>query len=185
MITREDQVTNRPQQAERAPAKDEAVPSPLCPCGEAEQDSADVLRDCRALQQLREELWPTPTPIKEKTVRPARYLKDDRSIHETLRTQSIKASQRRKLITLKLSAMVEHSSLVALSCLTRGDPTMRATSRDLSTPRGSRTRWMTLTLGSFCSSSAVCRTGRRTVLTTRTWRHNNINWTVKNSWYLN
>ena len=43
-----------------------AVPSPLCPCGEAEQDSAHVLQDCRALQQLREELWPSPMPVEEK-----------------------------------------------------------------------------------------------------------------------
>ena len=43
-----------------------AVPSPLCPCGEEEQDTAHVLQDCRNLQALREKLWPEPTPLKQK-----------------------------------------------------------------------------------------------------------------------
>ena len=72
LLSREDQVTilrlrtghNRLRR--HLHRKMKAVPSPLCPCGEAEQDSTHVLQDCRALQQLREELWPTPTPIEEK-----------------------------------------------------------------------------------------------------------------------
>ena len=42
------------------------VPSPMCPCGEAEQDTAHILQDCWGLQLLREETWPRPTTLEEK-----------------------------------------------------------------------------------------------------------------------
>ena len=42
------------------------VPSPMCSCGEAEQDTAHILQDCGDLRLLREETWPRPTPLEEK-----------------------------------------------------------------------------------------------------------------------
>ena len=42
------------------------VPSPMCSCGEEEQDTAHILQDCRTLQMLRMEVWPEPTPLEQK-----------------------------------------------------------------------------------------------------------------------
>ena len=47
-------------------SKLKAVPSPMCPCGEAEQDASHILQDCRNLQQMRKKLWPEPTPLEDK-----------------------------------------------------------------------------------------------------------------------
>ena len=50
------------------------VPSPLCPCGEAEQDTEHVLQYCRNLQQLRKELWPEPVSTNDKLHGPMEVL---------------------------------------------------------------------------------------------------------------
>ena len=46
--------------------KMKVVPSPMCPCGEAEQDTHHILQDCRNFRQLREEMWPDPLPLEKK-----------------------------------------------------------------------------------------------------------------------
>ena len=46
------------------------VPSPMCPCGEAEQDMAHILQDCRSHQLLRAEIWPTPESLYNKLYGP-------------------------------------------------------------------------------------------------------------------
>ena len=42
------------------------VPSPLCPCGLAEQTTEHILQSCPDLQGLRDETWPEPTSLQEK-----------------------------------------------------------------------------------------------------------------------
>ncbi|KAK7105359.1 hypothetical protein V1264_016752 [Littorina saxatilis] len=51
-----------------------AVPSPMCPCGDAEQDAAHILQDCRNLQPLRREIWTRPVPLHEKLHGPVEAL---------------------------------------------------------------------------------------------------------------
>ena len=46
------------------------VPSPMCPCGEAEQTTEHILQDCRNFQHLREDHWPSPTPLQDKLYGP-------------------------------------------------------------------------------------------------------------------
>jgi hypothetical protein len=46
------------------------IPSPMCSCGEAEQDIAHLLQICKNHQALREEIWPLPTTLQEKLYRP-------------------------------------------------------------------------------------------------------------------
>ncbi|KAK7107715.1 hypothetical protein V1264_015589 [Littorina saxatilis] len=50
------------------------VPSPMCSCGEAEQDTAHILRDCRSHQVLREEIWPLPESLHNKLYGPVAAL---------------------------------------------------------------------------------------------------------------
>jgi hypothetical protein len=38
----------------------------MCYCGEAEQDTADILQTCKNHQALREERWSLPTTLQEK-----------------------------------------------------------------------------------------------------------------------
>ena len=47
-----------------------AVPSPVCPCGDAEQDTAHVLEECRNHQLLRKEVWPVPETLHSKLYGP-------------------------------------------------------------------------------------------------------------------
>ncbi|KAK7094292.1 hypothetical protein V1264_007932 [Littorina saxatilis] len=47
-------------------SKLKVVPSPMCPCGEAEQDTHHILQDCGNFQLLRRKMWPEPTPIQDK-----------------------------------------------------------------------------------------------------------------------
>ena len=47
-----------------------AVPSPMCPCGDAEQDTAHVLDECRNHQLLRKEVWPVPETLHSKLYGP-------------------------------------------------------------------------------------------------------------------
>ncbi|KAK7116616.1 hypothetical protein V1264_002269 [Littorina saxatilis] len=46
----------------------------LCSCGEAEQDTAHILRDCRNHQVLREEIWPMPESLHNKLYGPVAAL---------------------------------------------------------------------------------------------------------------
>ena len=55
-------------------AKLKVVPSPMCPCGEAEQDTHHILQDCGTLRQLRRQVWPEPTPIEDKLYGPVASL---------------------------------------------------------------------------------------------------------------
>ena len=50
------------------------VPSPMCPCEEAEQDAAHILQDCRYHRSLREETWPEPTTLQDKLYGPVETL---------------------------------------------------------------------------------------------------------------
>ena len=50
------------------------VPSPMCPCGEAEQTTEHILQECRNLRSLREELWPKPVPLQNKLHGPVEML---------------------------------------------------------------------------------------------------------------
>ena len=71
-LTRQDQViifrlrTGHCRLNQHLHRKMKAVPSPLCSCGEAEQDTHHILQDCGALGQLRKEMWPSPIPTEEK-----------------------------------------------------------------------------------------------------------------------
>ena len=47
-------------------SKLKVVPSPMCPCGEAEQDTHHILQECRNFQRQRRKMWPEPTPIEDK-----------------------------------------------------------------------------------------------------------------------
>ncbi|KAK7093030.1 hypothetical protein V1264_008689 [Littorina saxatilis] len=47
-------------------SKLKVVPSPMCPCEEAEQDTHHILQDCGNFQLLRRKMWPEPTPIQDK-----------------------------------------------------------------------------------------------------------------------
>ncbi|KAK7105354.1 hypothetical protein V1264_016747 [Littorina saxatilis] len=49
-----------------------AVPAPMCPCGEGEQDAAHILQDFRNIQSLRSETWSRPTPLQDKCTDPWR-----------------------------------------------------------------------------------------------------------------
>jgi hypothetical protein len=42
------------------------IPSLMCSCGEAEQDTAHILQTGKNHQALREEIWPLPTTLQEK-----------------------------------------------------------------------------------------------------------------------
>ncbi|XP_062579709.1 uncharacterized protein LOC134241701 [Saccostrea cucullata] len=42
------------------------IPSPMCPCGEADQNTEHLLQHCRIHQALRNNTWPTPTTLQEK-----------------------------------------------------------------------------------------------------------------------
>lgn len=42
------------------------IPSPMCPCGEAEQDTEHFLQTCKSHQALRTKIWETPTTIRDK-----------------------------------------------------------------------------------------------------------------------
>jgi hypothetical protein len=42
------------------------IPSLMCSCGEAEQDTFHILQTCKNHQALREEIWPLPTTLQEK-----------------------------------------------------------------------------------------------------------------------
>ena len=46
------------------------APSPMCPCGEAEQDAAHILQECGSHHLLREEMWPTQEPLYNKLYGP-------------------------------------------------------------------------------------------------------------------
>ena len=51
------------------------VISPLCPCGEEDQDTAHVLQRCKNLLALRKEIWPQPTSLQEKLYGTEKILK--------------------------------------------------------------------------------------------------------------
>ncbi|CAC5418065.1 unnamed protein product [Mytilus coruscus] len=60
------------------------VPSPMCPCGEAEQDTAHLLQSCKINQALRDKIWHSETPLKEKLFGPVDALqKTTRFVEET------------------------------------------------------------------------------------------------------
>ena len=42
------------------------VPSPMCSCGQSEQDTTHILQECRDLVVLRKKVWPEPVPIERK-----------------------------------------------------------------------------------------------------------------------
>ena len=46
------------------------IPSPMCSCGEAEQDTAHILQTCKNHQASRGEKWPLPTTLQEKLYGP-------------------------------------------------------------------------------------------------------------------
>ena len=42
------------------------IPSPMCPCGETEQNTEHFLQTCKLHLAQRQKIWDQPTPIKEK-----------------------------------------------------------------------------------------------------------------------
>ena len=46
------------------------ISSPMCTCGEAEQDTAHILQTCKNHQALREEIWSLPTTLQVKLYGP-------------------------------------------------------------------------------------------------------------------
>ena len=46
------------------------ISSPMCSCGEAEQDTAHIFQTCKNHWALREEIWPLPTTLQEKLYGP-------------------------------------------------------------------------------------------------------------------
>jgi hypothetical protein len=62
----------------------ENIPSPMCSCGETEQDTAHILQTCKNHQAWREEIWPLPTTLQEKLYGPVDALqKTTRFVAET------------------------------------------------------------------------------------------------------
>ncbi|VDH96704.1 Hypothetical predicted protein [Mytilus galloprovincialis] len=60
------------------------VPSPMCPCGEAEQDTTHLSQSCKIHQALRDKIWHSETPLKEKLYGPVDALqKTIRFVEET------------------------------------------------------------------------------------------------------
>ncbi|VDI06011.1 Hypothetical predicted protein, partial [Mytilus galloprovincialis] len=60
------------------------VPSPMCACGEAEQDTAHLLQSCKIHQALRDKIWHLETPLTEKLYGPVDALqKTTRFVEET------------------------------------------------------------------------------------------------------
>ena len=60
------------------------VPSPMRPCGEAEQNTEHFLQTCKLHQAQREKIWDKPTPITEKLYGPVENLqKMTRFVEET------------------------------------------------------------------------------------------------------
>jgi len=60
------------------------VSSPMCSCGETEQDTAHILQTCKNHQALREEIWPLATTLQEKLYGPVDTLqKTTRFVAET------------------------------------------------------------------------------------------------------
>ena len=60
------------------------VPSPMCPCGVAEQNTEHFLQTCKLHQAQREKIWDKPTPITEKLYGPVENLqKTARFVEET------------------------------------------------------------------------------------------------------
>ncbi|VDI25178.1 Hypothetical predicted protein [Mytilus galloprovincialis] len=60
------------------------VPSPMCPCGEAEQDTAHLLQSCKIHLALRNKIWHSETPLTEKLYGPVDALqKTTRFVEET------------------------------------------------------------------------------------------------------
>ena len=55
------------------------VPSPLCPCGQADQTTEHILQDCGDLQVLREEIWSTPCPLQDKLYGSVEFLRQTAS----------------------------------------------------------------------------------------------------------
>ena len=51
------------------------VDSPKCSCGAAEQTAEHILQDCPNFQDLRREIWPTPTSFEDKLFGPTSTLK--------------------------------------------------------------------------------------------------------------
>ena len=50
------------------------VRSPKCPCGEDDQTAKHILQDCRNLQTLRENTWPTTESLQDKLYGPVDML---------------------------------------------------------------------------------------------------------------
>ena len=46
------------------------MPSPMCPCGNTEQDTAHVLDKCRNYRLLRKEVWPVLETLHSKLYGP-------------------------------------------------------------------------------------------------------------------
>ncbi|VDI60876.1 Hypothetical predicted protein [Mytilus galloprovincialis] len=60
------------------------VPSPMCPCGEAEQDTAHLLQSCNLHQALRDKIWHSVTSLEKKLYGPVDSLqKTTRFVEET------------------------------------------------------------------------------------------------------
>jgi hypothetical protein len=60
------------------------IPSPICSCGEADQDTANNLQKRKNHHALREEIWPLPTTLKEKLYGPVDAIqKTTRFVAET------------------------------------------------------------------------------------------------------
>lgn len=73
---------NRPNQRLHRVTK--VIPSPMCPCGEAEQNTEQLLQHCRIHQALQNNTWPTPTTLQEKLYGPVEALqKTTRFVEET------------------------------------------------------------------------------------------------------
>jgi hypothetical protein len=51
------------------------IPSLMCSCVEAEQDTTHILQTCKNHLALREEIWPLPTILHEKLYGPVDSLK--------------------------------------------------------------------------------------------------------------
>nr|KAG5693248.1 hypothetical protein BaRGS_000830 [Batillaria attramentaria] len=89
------------------------VPSPMCFCGEASQNTEHILQDCRNFQTLREATWPQPVPLPQKLYGPVEEGKtpEDHQIHlKHLPPNVITATEKKKNGSLQVS--IESASLV-------------------------------------------------------------------------
>ena len=72
------------------------VPSPIYPCGEAEQSAQHVVQECRLFEAERNATWPQHTSLQEKLLRKQGGTREDNTLHLEPYSPSVKSSERKE-----------------------------------------------------------------------------------------